>query len=141
MRRILIAVAVGLVTCYAVLALPPQTSDPKATEAYQVLVLRKVAVAAALADLNTRYSPKSPLIQSKQFEFEMISMEIERLLSMDLAVLPKLSTNYAQLLLKKVDLQVELNTLERVLTIQHPRIRQARVTIGLLEREIEAMLR
>ena len=141
MRRILIAVAVGLVTCYAVLALPPQTSDPKSTDAYRVLTLHKIAVAADLVDLTTRYSPGSPLVQSKRFELEMISREIERLLSIDLALVPRLSANYGKLLLKKVDLEVELNSLERVFTAQHPRVTRTRVTIGLLDRETESMLR
>lgn len=141
MRRLLIAIAVGIVSSYVALGLPLQTADPKATEAYQLLVLRKIAVAADLVDLTTRYSGNSQLVQSKRLELEIITREIDRLLNVDSALAPKLSANYGRLLLKKVDLEVELSILKRIFTAHHPRVRQTRVRIDLLDGEIEAMLR
>ena len=141
MRRILIAVAIGIVSCYVALGFPPQIPDSKATEAYQLLVLRKIAVAADLVDLTKRYSTDSQLVQSKRFELELISREIDRLLNVDSVIAAKLSANYGKLIIKKVDQEVELYILERVFTAQHPRVTRTRVTIALLEREIQGMLR
>jgi len=146
MKRILAAIALTVVASYAVVGYAPQSAeelsgDPKTTPAYGVLILRKVAVEAELADLSAAFTSQHPDIQRKRFELSAISREMERMLAVVKSGMPKLSSTYGNLILRKVALEVELEDMLGSLTSQNPDIKRKKVQLAALEREIEKILR
>jgi uncharacterized protein involved in exopolysaccharide biosynthesis len=146
MKRILAAIALTVVASYAVVGYAPQSaeglsSEPKTTPAYGVLVLHKVAVEAELADLSAAFTSQHPDLQRKRFELRAISREMERMLAIEKSSVPKLSSTYGNLVLRKVALEVELEDMLGSFTLQHPDIKRKRVELAALKREIEKILR
>ena len=146
MKRILAAIALTVASSYAVAGYAPQSaeglsSDPKTTPAYGVLVLRKVAVEAELADLSGAFTSQHPDLHRKRLELRAVSREMERMLAVAKSGVPKLSSTYGNLILRKVALEVELEDMLGSLTSQNPDIKRKKVQLAALEREIEEILR
>lgn len=115
--------------------------EAKATPAYEVLVLRKVAVETDLYDLRARVTSDSPTFKTKRFELMLISREMERLQVLEKSVVPKLTNTYGDLILRKVILEVQLNDLRSKVTSESPDFRRTRVELAILEREIDNLLK
>jgi uncharacterized protein involved in exopolysaccharide biosynthesis len=116
-------------------------NDPKATPAYEALVLRKVAVEAELADLSSRFTRSSPTIAARRFELSTIAREMWSMQKIESANVPKLSGVYGNLVLRKVALEVELDGLLRSYTPQHPDVNRKRVELDSLQRELRELLK
>jgi hypothetical protein len=146
MKKFLAALTLIVTSSYAVFGQAPQASDtsavyPKTTPAYGVLILKKVAVEADLEDLRSKLTSDSQEFKTKRFELMAIGLEMERMQGLERAVLPKLTTTYGNLILRKVALEVELNDLRSSITPEHPDFRKRRTELDTLEREINDMLR
>ena len=116
MKRFLAALALTVAATFAVVGYTQQSaerlsSDPKATSAYGVLVLRKVAVEAELVDLSGVFASQHPDVESKRFELNAIMLEMEKMQAIEKSRVSKLSDTYGNLILHKVALEVELNHL------------------------------
>jgi len=117
------------------------TSDAKATPAYEVLLLRKVAVETDLHDLRSRFTSDSEAFKARRFELMAITREMERLQTLEKGVVPKLTGTYGDLILRKVTLEVRLNDLRSKVTAESPDFRRTRTELAILEREMENILK
>jgi uncharacterized protein involved in exopolysaccharide biosynthesis len=116
-------------------------TDATATPAYEVLVLRKVTVETDLSDLQSRVTSDSPTFKAKSFELMTITREIERLQTLEKPALPKLTTTYGNLILRKVTLAVQLNDLRTKVTPESPDFKRTRTELAILERELDNLLK
>jgi uncharacterized protein involved in exopolysaccharide biosynthesis len=117
------------------------SNDPKASPAYAVLVLRKAAVEADLADLSSKFTDGSRDIRAKRLELNSLIREMETMQKVGRNNVPRLSNAYGNLILSKVSLEVELEDLLGRLTPEHPGVKKKRVELDALTREIEKLLR
>jgi uncharacterized protein involved in exopolysaccharide biosynthesis len=146
MRRVLSVLALMVVaSCVAVGRVPQSAdglpTDPKATPAYGVLVLRKAAVEAELEDLSSRLTASSRNVRAKRFELNAVSDEMEAMRGVGRDSVSKLSSTYGNLILSKVALEVELNELLGSVTPEHPEVKKKKAELAALEREIENILK
>ena len=145
MRRLFAALALATAASVVAVAGPgPQSAegeDPKATSAYAALVLRKVAVAADLADLSSRLTNESREVQARQVELSLLRREMEAMQAVGRDGVAKLSNAYGQLVLRKVALEVELYGLRDSYTAAHPDVKRKRVELQILRRELEDILK
>lgn len=146
MKKLLIVIALLVAASSMVLAYQPQLAQglsvaPETTAAYAVLVLRKAAVEADLAQLSELFTSEHPSVESKRFELHAIGVEMKTLLAVKQSSAAKLSSSVGGLILSKVALEVELNELSGSLTSQHPNVKRKRMELVTLEREIEKILR
>ncbi|MEA2205225.1 MAG: hypothetical protein QOE77_2001 [Blastocatellia bacterium] len=118
-----------------------QANDPKSTPAYEVMVLRKVAVESEFAELSSRFTESSPAIEANRFELNAIVREMRSMQMIEGADVAKLSGGYGHLVLRKVALEVELDSLLRSYTPQHPDVNKKTVEINALQRELSEMLK
>lgn len=112
------------------------STEKVTTSAYELLVFRKVAVEAELAEMSETLSSKHPSIARKRFELRVIMSELEKLLAVKAFCAGGLSVNFARLILHKVAVQVELENLRQKLTSQHPEIKKKQFELAALVREI-----
>ena len=145
MKRTLAALGLTLVTALAIAAHTPLPadmlpSDPKATPAYGVLLLRKAAVEAEITGLSRDFTSRHPDVGRRRFELNAIRLEMEKMRATQKRRLPKLSDTYGNLILRKVTLEVGLNDLRRNFTPRHPEVMEKRAELLALERELENLL-
>ena len=145
MKRFLVVLALSVAASSVVVGCEPQSAQepnaPQTTPAYAVLVLRKAAVEADLAQLSELFTSDHPSIGSKRFELQAISLEMNKMLAVNQARTAKLSSSVGNLILSKVALEVELNELSSKFTSQHPEIKKKTLELAALEREIENIFR
>ena len=115
--------------------------DPKASPAYAVLVLRKAAVEADLADLASKFTDDSREVLAERFELGALGREMGRMRKVGREDVPKLSDAYGKLILSKVGLEVELHELLRDNTPEYPDVKKKRAEFAALEREIGNILK
>lgn len=144
MKQFLVALALLVAASSVVVGCEPQSAQqsiaPETTPAYAVLVLRKAAVEADLAQLSELVTSDHPSIGSKRFELQAISYEMTKMLAVEQSRTAKLSSSVGNLILSKVALEVELNELSGKFTSQHPDIKKKALELVALAREIENIL-
>jgi len=144
MRQILAAVVLIVLTSFVGYAQQPSDEsapEVKTTSAYSMLVLRKVAVEAELKAALDKYTSEHPSVQSKQFELDAINSEMEKMMETPAANLPKLTSGYGTLILRKVKLESEMKVLQLEYTSDHPTVKLKEVELNLIEHEIVKMAR
>ena len=146
MKRLFAALALTIAASFVAAGSAPQSAggldnEPKATPAYGVLVLRKAAVEAELADLSSKLTDGSMDVRAKRFELNAIGREMERMRNVARDSVPKLTNTYGNLILSKVALEVELNGLLNNYTSEYPAVKKKRVELAALAREIENLLK
>ncbi len=146
MKRLVIALALIGCASHMVLGFAPQSADPlsvnpKMTPAYELLVLRRVAVETALMDLSSQFTSESSQVRAKRFELSVVNREMARMQRSERARVPKLSVTYGNLLLRRVDLEVELNEMRGRFTSEHPDVKRKRAEISFLASEIDMLLK
>ncbi|HMH45006.1 MAG TPA: hypothetical protein VK557_16070 [Pyrinomonadaceae bacterium] len=119
---------------------PELRGDARATPAYEILVLRKVAVETDLDDLRARFTSDSELVKAKRLELTFIVREMERLQTAKEAALSKLTTTYGDLLLRRVSLEVQLQNLREHFTSDSPDFKRVRTELAVLNRETAKLL-
>jgi len=144
MKKFLAVLAITIAASFVAAGFTRQTAGQsnaaKATPAYEVLVLRKVAVEAELADLSSRFTGSSPAVEAKLFELNTLAREMQSMQRIESDEVSKLSRGYGNLILRKVTLEVELDGLLRSYTPQHPDVDKKRVELDALQRELRKML-
>lgn len=146
MKRFFAAAALLLIASSVSIAYAQQPAgavaiDAKTTPAYGVLVLRRAAAEAELQKMLTMLREQHPDVGLKKFEVDALTREMERMRVTEESGVPKLTSTYGTLILRQVEVEVELETLLTRLSERHPDVRNKRTELGILRREIEKVLR
>jgi len=118
-----------------------RVQDVKATPAYKSLILKRVSLRGELFRQREMFTSQHPDVERSNYELSLLNKEIERMLASPSSQISKLSTVYADLILRKIDLQAEEYQLRRQVTASHPDLRQKRIELAALQEEIEDLLR
>jgi len=115
-------------------------SDVKTTPAYEMLIARRAAVKAELVGRKERFTSQHPDVKRTDFELSVINIEIEKILASEQSQISKLSRVYGQLILRKIDLQVEEHVLRNQVTTSHPDLKKKRMELEAIQQEIDLLL-
>ena len=144
MKRICAAVALLIIASfvsYAQDTTSESVSDAKTTSAYSMLILRKVAVEAALQEVLSENTSDHPSARTKRCELDVLNSEMEKMAETAASNLVKLSSGFGTLILQKVKLASELQALLLEYTSDYPSVKLKRVELSLLEREIAKIMK
>jgi hypothetical protein len=144
MKRIFAAVALLITASFVIYAqdTPHESvNDVKTTSAYSMLILRKVAVEAALRKILSEYTSDYPSAKKKQLELDVLNREMEKMAETQASNLGKLSSGYGTLILQKVKLTSEMQALLLEYTSDYPDVKLKEVELNLLEHEIAKIMK
>jgi hypothetical protein len=119
-----------------VLDLQPIRSSP----AYAELLLRKTELQSDLDALLVDYTEEFPKIKEIRLELGFLKVEMDRLLAVKPADSAKLSQALGRLMLKKVELEAQLDALRSQYKDEHPDVRKARKKVETFESAIKEIL-
>ena len=115
--------------------------DVKATPTYEMLIVRRAAIRAGLVEQKETLTSQHPDIERTRYEFSLLNIEIEKMLASEGSQISKLTRVYGQLILRKIDLQVEEHELRNQLTLTHPDLKKKRIELDAIQQEIADLSR
>lgn len=118
-----------------------RVQDVKATPAFGVFILKRAALNAELVAQQAMFTSQHQDVQRTRYEIGLLNNEIERILVNSGSQISNLSTVYGDVVLRKIELQVEEHQLRCQVTATHPDLRKKRIEIAALQQEIDDLLR
>jgi hypothetical protein len=115
--------------------------DPRTTPAYSMLIQKKVKVQAELERLLEEYGSEWPKAKTLQFEFDALRIEMKRMAEVTEPQVPKLTSGYGTLILRKVSLSTEIQTLSLEWGSDWPAIKDRQRELELLDKEIQKVMK
>jgi hypothetical protein len=114
----------------------PTTSSP----AYAEVLLRKVELEASLEDLLTEFTNDSPKVKEVRYELELINKEIEKIRTINPNEASKLTLALGKLIVRKVQIEVELWSLLQRYTQEYEDVKRTRKKLTVFENAIKEIL-
>ena len=141
-----ISFLVAIIALAAITALATEQGDGptphiKATPAYEMLIVKRAAVTAEVVEQQKKFTSQHPDVVSSAYELSLLNKEIGKMLAAESSQLSKLSRVYGQLLLRKIELQVEERDLRNRLTLSHPDLKRKRVELNAIQHKINHLMR
>ena len=118
----------------------PGPSQIKASAAYTELIVHKADIEAELVDLLVEYTEEYPKVKQLKLETGFLQAELYDLQKLDASMLPKLTESFAKLLLRKVQMEVELAELRATHKDDHPDVIRAKQRVEIYEKAIKDLL-
>jgi len=145
MKKLFATFAVMIValssTVFAQQVSPKQAEvDPKTSEAYSLLIQRKAKLQAELETLLREYSGEWPRAKQLQFELDTLKSEMKKMAAVDQSKVSKLTAGYGGLILRKVSLSGEIDTLLREEGSEWPTTKERQRELELLDKEIQKLM-
>src|SRR6185295_2355777 len=100
------------------------------------LIQRKAKLQAELETLLREYTGQWPPAKRLQFEFDTLNSEMQKMAEVDQSKVSKLTAGYGRLILRKVSLSGEIDTLLREEGSLWPTTKERQRELELLEQEI-----
>jgi len=105
-----------------------QSSDPgpiKSSPAYAEVLLRKTELEADLLSFAEDYTDQNPKVIDTRFELATLSKDIDRLFAVRPDDVQKLTLALGKLIVRRAELETELNRLLRTYKPDHPQAKRA----------------
>ncbi|HQZ83031.1 MAG TPA: hypothetical protein PLR83_07405 [Pyrinomonadaceae bacterium] len=109
-------------------ATPTQSSDPgpiKSSPAYAEVLLRKTELESDLLSFAEDYTDQNPKVIDTRFELATLSKDIDRLFAVRPDDVQKLTLALGKLIVRRAELETELNRLLRTYKPDHPLAKRA----------------
>lgn len=121
-----------------------QKSSPpsaiKSSPAYAELILRKVERESELEALTLDYTDEFPKIKEFKFELDLINRAVNRISMVNAADTGKLTLALGKLLVRKIEVEIELWNLQMQYKEENAEIKRAKRKIEIFERAIKEIL-
>lgn len=146
MKRLLFTLAVMMVvssaSVYAQQVSPKQPQiDVKTTEAYSLLIQRKVKLQAEWETLVSENSSEWPPAKRLKFELDALKTEMKKMAEVEDYKVTKLTSGYGGLVLRKVSLTGEIQFLSWDESPEWPSVKEKQRELGLLDKEIQKAMK
>lgn len=112
-----------------------------ASPAYAELLLRKTEIESELVALLIDYTEEHPKVQQDRYALTLISTEIGRLANVTAQDSEKLTVALGRLIVRRIELQLELWSLLKTYNDEHPDVKRARRKVEIYEAAIKEILR
>jgi uncharacterized protein involved in exopolysaccharide biosynthesis len=96
----------------------------RASAAYSVVLLRKTDLEADLVSFVEDYTEENPRVVDARFELASINKEIDRMFTISPSETARLTEAIGRLILRKAELETELNRLLRSYKPDHPQVKR-----------------
>lgn len=109
-------------------ATPVRSSDPgpiKSSPAYAEALLRKTELEADLLSFADDYTDQNPKVIDARFELATLSKDIDRLFAVRPDDVQKLTLALGKLIVRRAEVETELNRLLRTYKPDHPQAQRA----------------
>lgn len=115
--------------------------DPRTTQAYSLLIQRKVKVQAELENLLSEFSSEYPSAKRLDFELDTLKSEMKKMLEVDESKLSRLTPGYGGLVLRRVALATDVHMLLEAEGPEWPTVKEKQRELDLLDKEIQKVMR
>jgi peptidoglycan hydrolase CwlO-like protein len=112
----------------------------RATPAYAELLLHKTELTSALESLLADYNEAYPKVRELRSELTLLNAEIARLMAVKPTDAGRLTLALGRMMLRKVELETELETLRAQYKDEHPDVRKLKRKIEVFESAIKEIL-
>lgn len=145
MKHVLLAFALGVILSSSAanaqkISVSPRT-EPGTTPAYSMLIQRKVKVQAGLESLLEQYSSDWPKAKTLQFELDALKIEMKKMVEVTEEKVAKLTSGYGTLILRRVSLDSEIQTLLLEEGSDWPGVKEKQRELELLDKEIQKIMK
>ena len=106
-----------------------------------MLIQRKVKVQAQLEALLEQYSSEWPQAKTLQFELDALKIEMKRMVEVIEPKVSKLTSGYGTLILRKVSLESQTQTLLLEEGSDWPPVKERQRELELLDKEIQKIMK
>jgi hypothetical protein len=117
----------------------PSSSVPSSA-AYAELLLRKTEMQAELESLVLEYTEEFPKVKELRHTLTLIERESARLAKTKANDTSKLTVALGKLIVRKVELETELWTLQKTYKDEHPDVKRAKRKVDIYETAIAELL-
>jgi uncharacterized protein involved in exopolysaccharide biosynthesis len=114
------------------------TTAIKSSPAFAEVLLRKTELEATLDDLSVEFTEEYPKVKETRFALGLIRKEFERILAV--ADASKLTPGLGKLILRKVELEIDLWALRQKYNEEHDEVKRARRKVETFEKAIKEIL-
>ena len=121
-------------------AVVTEPADPKTTQAYSMLIERRVKVQAHLETLLSDYTSDWPPTKKLQAELDAIKIEMKKMSELDQPLIPKLTSGMGALILRKTVLISEIKELLEEESSEWPPLKEKQRELELLDKQIQKVL-
>lgn len=118
----------------------PPASPLRSSAAYAEVVLRKTELEADLESMLIDFTEEYPKVKETRLELGLIQKEIDRLAAVKPADAGKLSAALGKLIVRKVSLETDLETLRVRHDDKHPDVITAKKKVEIFEKAIKDIL-
>ncbi len=142
--------AVVVFICSAVTAAQPNSkpaandvrsqTEVRSSAAYAELMLKRAEVQSDLEAFLVEYTEEYPKVVEGRYALEVIEKERARLLNIRAADAGKLSVALGKLMVRKIELEVELWTLRKTFQDSHPDVKRAKKKADIYEAAVKEVL-
>ena len=106
-----------------------------------MLIQKKVKVQAELESLLNEYGSEWPKAKTLQFELDALKVEMKGMAEITEPQVPKLTSGYGTLILRKVSLKTEIQTLSLEWGSDWPAIKDKERELELLNKELQKVMK
>ncbi len=117
-----------------------ETLSFKSTPAFAEIILKKTEVEAEFESLIIDYTEEYPKVKENKLALELLKKEIEKLSKLGSSQLPKLSVALGKLIVRKVELEVEVKSLLIEYNEKNPDVIRMRKKLQIFEKAISEIL-
>ncbi len=110
----------------------------KSSPAYAEVILRKTELSAELENLLLDYTEDFPKVKELRFEIGLLQKDLEKILATTDA--SKLTLALGKLIVRKVELQVDVWGLQKQYNDEHPNVKRAKKKVEIYEQAIKEIL-
>jgi hypothetical protein len=112
----------------------------KSSPAYAELLLQKTELESTLESLLVDYTEEYPKIKNLRAELRLLQIEMDRLLAVKPEDSSRLTLALGKLMLRKIELETELETLRAQYKDDHPDVKKAKRKVEVFESAIKDIL-
>ena len=112
----------------------------RSSPAYAELLMRKTELESNLDSLLVDYTEDYPKVKDIKLELGFLKVETNRLLAVKASDVGRLSEALGKLMLRKVELETELDNLRTQYKDEHPDVKKARKKVDTYEAAIKEVL-
>jgi len=118
----------------------PTAQAVKSSPAYAEILLRKTELAAELENYLADYTDEFPKVKELRFELDLLTKEMNRILSVNATDAAKLTLALGKLMLRKIQLETDVWNLRKQYNDEHPDVKQAKRKVEVFEAAIKEIL-
>lgn len=112
----------------------------KTTPAYAEVLLRKTEREAELEELRLDFTEEFPKVKELKYESDLLQKEMNKILAVNPAEAGKLTLALGKLIVRKVEIEVDLWNLKRQYSDEQPEVQRTKRKVEVYEKAIREVL-